>query len=130
MLPRVEEQPEIGLKDLSDDEQLALAALLRLLVRLDGEFSEAEQEALEDIALDLGEKRFWQVMEEAAHRASDEDGVRRVALGVSRLSARELIYGLLLDVAQSDVIQGRETSLLDWLKREWKLDDGAAPYRG
>jgi hypothetical protein len=37
---------------------------------------------------------------------------------------------LLLDVAQSDVIQGRESSLLEWLETEWKLDEVRTPYRG
>jgi uncharacterized tellurite resistance protein B-like protein len=124
------EESEIGLKDLSDDEQLALAALLRLLVRLDGEFSESEQEALEEIALDFGEKRFWKVMEDAASKASDEDGIKRVAQAVVRTPARELIYSLLVDVAQSDVIQGRESWLLEWLRTEWKIDEVATPYRG
>jgi hypothetical protein len=123
----VETEPVIGLKDLSEEEQLALAALLRLLVRLDGQFSEAEQEALEEIALDFGEKRFWKVMDDAASKAPDEDGVRRAARAVTRRAACELIYGLLLTVAQSDVIQGRESSLLEWLKTEWKLEEVPAP---
>jgi hypothetical protein len=126
----VEALSDFGLKDLDEPEQLALAALLRLLVRLDGEFSAGEQGALEEIALDFGEKRFWKLMDEASQRAPDEPGIRAVALGVSRVQARELIYGLLLGVAQSDVIQGRESSLLEWLRAEWKLDELPEPYRG
>lgn len=125
----VEGEPAIGLKDLTDDEQLTLAALLRLLVRLDGRFSEAEQEALQEIALDFGERRFWKVMEEAGTRAPDEDSIRRLTAGVSRAGARELLYGLLLAVAQSDVIQGSESSLLDWLRTQWQLDRTPDPYR-
>jgi uncharacterized tellurite resistance protein B-like protein len=126
----VESQSDFGLKDLAEHEQVALAALLRLLVRLDGEFSAGEQAAVEEIALDFGEKRFWKLMDDAAQMAPDEQGIRSMALRVVRPSARELIYGLLLGVAQSDVIQGRESSLLDWLRAEWKLDELPEPYRG
>ncbi len=125
----MEDQPIIDFKDLDENEQLALAALLRLLVRMDGQFSQAEQEALQEIALDFGEKRFWKVMEEAASKAPDEARIRAVAQSVTRLSARELIYGAVLGVAMSDVIQGGETSLLDWLRAEWKLDDSSPAYR-
>ena len=120
---------EIQLKDLAETEQLALGALLRLLVRLDGQFSEAESEALQEIALDFGEKRFWKVMEDAAQKSPNEEAIRVLAAGVSRQPARELIYGLVLGVAMSDVIQGRESSLLEWLRKEWKVDEASTAYR-
>jgi hypothetical protein len=126
----VDADSDFGLKELEPHEQLALAALLRLLVRLDGEFSAGEQAAVEEIALDYGERRFWKLMDEAAQKAPDEQGIRTAALSVVRPPARELIYGLLLGVAQSDVIQGRESSLLDWLRAEWRLDELPEPYRG
>jgi hypothetical protein len=118
-----------GLRDLGESEQLALCALLRLLIRLDGQFSDAEQEALQEIALDFGERRFWQVMEDAASKAPDDESVRALALGITRPGVRELVYGVILHVAQSDVAQGRELGLLDWLRSEWKLEDDTSPYR-
>jgi hypothetical protein len=125
----VAEQGSIDLKDLTDGEQLALAALLRLLVRLDGQFSDAEQEALGEIALDFGEKRFWKVMEDAAQNAPDGDAIRTLARGITRQPARDLIYGLVLGVAMSDVIQGGESTLLEWLRSEWKIDEASPAYR-
>ena len=125
----MEAEAEVGLKDLSDEELLAMAALLRLLVRLDGQFSDAEQEALQEIALDLGEHRFWKAMEDAGQRAPDEESIRHLTASVARRGARELIFGLVLGVAQSDVVQAGESSLLQWLKSEWKLDDLPGAYR-
>jgi hypothetical protein len=98
-------------------------------VRLDGQFSDAEQEALGEIALDFGEKRFWKVMEEAAQKVPDEGSIRAIALSVARQPVRELIYGLVLGVAMSDVIQSGESSLLEWLRTEWNIDEASTAYR-
>ena len=111
-----------GARALGSEEQLVLAALLRLLVRLDGKFSDAEQEALEDIATDFGEKTFWQLMDEAGRRLPDEAAIRAGVGRVASADARELIYKLVLGVAQSDLIQGREQGLLDMLRASWQLD--------
>lgn len=118
-----------GARSLEAGEQLVLAGLLRLLVRLDGKFSDEEQAALEDLASDFGEKTFWQLMDEAGRKLPDEAAIRdRVAL-VRSEEARTLIYKLVLDVARVDCIQGREQGLLDWLREAWKLDEAGSPYR-
>jgi hypothetical protein len=118
-----------GARTLGSEEQLVLAALLRLLVRLDGKFSDAEQEALENIASDFGEKTFWQLMDEAGRQLPDEAAIRAGVGRVSSPDSRELIYKLVLGVAQSDLIQGREQGLLDMLRASWKLDELGASAR-
>ena len=118
-----------GPRDLSPHEQLVLAALLRLAVRLDGKFSDAEREVLEDLALDFGEKTFWQLMDEAGRSLADDDSIRRAALGVESPEARQLIYSCVVNVVQSDSVQTREQGLLDWLVESWQLAPGAGPYR-
>lgn len=119
----------LGARSLGGDEQLVLAGLLRLLVRLDGKFSDEEQEALEDLAADFGEKTFWQLMDEAGRQLPDEATIRDRAATVTAPDARETIYKLVLGVAQADCIQGREQNLLDWLRQSWKLDELGAAYR-
>jgi hypothetical protein len=118
-----------GARELGRNEQLVLAGLLRLLVRLDGRFSDEEQETLEDIAIDFGEKTFWQLMDEAGRQLPDETAIRVAAEAVRSSDARELIYKLVLSVAQSDCIQGREQTLLDFLRDTWKLDELGDAYR-
>jgi hypothetical protein len=110
-----------NIKDLPASDQLALAGMLRLLVRLDGKFSAEEQEALEDIALEFGQQLFWQLMDEAGRKLPDDAAIREAALGVSE-GARALVYDCVLRVAQSDTIQVRELDLLDFLRASWKMD--------
>jgi len=112
----------LGMRGLGARDQLVLAALLRLLVRLDGKFSDAEQDALEEIAMDFGEKSFWQLMDEAGRTLPDEQNIRVSAAGVTDTGARRLIFDVILRVAQSDTIQVREQGLLDWLRSTWQLD--------
>jgi Tellurite resistance protein TerB len=118
-----------SLKEIEPKAQLALAALLRLAVRLDGRFSEEEQHALEDVALELGEKRFWQVMDEAGRTLPDEESIRELALSITDTAAREAIFGAVLHVARSDSIQVKEEGLLTWLREAWKIEQDPAPYR-
>lgn len=110
-----------NLKDLPASDQLALAGMLRLLVRLDGKFSAEEQEALEDISVEFGQQTFWQLMDEASRKLPDDSAIREAALAVSE-PARALVYDCVLRVAQSDTIQVRELDLLDFLRQNWKID--------
>lgn len=118
-----------GARSLAANEQLVLAGLLRMLVRLDGKFSDEEQEALEELASDFGEKTFWQLMDEAGRQLPDEAAIREAAATIRSPDARERIYGLVLGVAQADCIQGREQTLLDFLRESWKLDELGQAYR-
>lgn len=111
----------LPLKDLAGNDQVALAALLRLMVRLDGRFTDAEQEALGDLALAMGERRFWQVMDEAAQRLPDEESIRKAATQVTDQTSRETLYVALVRVAESDVIQSTEAGLLAWLREQWSI---------
>ena len=117
----------IDVKHLKASDQLALAALLRLAVRLDGEFSQAEQEALEDVAIDVGERSFWNLMDEAGRNLPDEESIRTAALAVTDPEARAAIYECVLHVARSDAIQTREMGLLEWLQKNWSLDREGNP---
>lgn len=116
-------------KDLSASDQLALAALLRMAIRLDGKFSDAEREVLEDLALDFGERTFWQLMDEAGRTLPDDEAIKNAALAVQDPGARELIYACIVSVVQSDSIQAREQGLLDFLREGWGLRSDLGPYR-
>lgn len=74
----------------------------------------------------MGERRFWQVMDEAAQTLPDEAGIREAAKRVTDQDARELLYVALVRVAESDVIQSSEAGLLEWLRSEWNIVEGEA----
>ena len=40
---------------------------------------------------------------------------------IGRQDARELIFGTVLEAADSEAIEGREAELLDWLAKTWDI---------
>lgn len=108
--------------DLSDDERLALAGLVRLMVKADGEFSPEEAGAVAELAVELGEVPFWAAIDRAAQELTDDDKIRAAARAVIRVDARETIYGALLALSQHGATTGGEDALLDWLADEWELE--------
>lgn len=111
------------LDELTRDEQLALVGLVRLLVRLDGSFSESEREAVDELADDLGSERFWELIDEAGTSLSESEAIRAQAQRVTRDEARLAIYDALLDLAMRDTISVEEDGLLEWLRSTWRLED-------
>ncbi len=126
---------------LSDTELLALCGLVRMLVRLDGQVSPEERQAVEEIGpalarrdvdpgepyretskeLDDGVERFWATMDRAARSMTTEQDVREAAVRVTRQEAREQIHAALHALAASDVISEPEWSMLTWLASEWGI---------
>jgi hypothetical protein len=124
---------------LTREELDVFAALARVLVRIDGKFSRAEAEAIEHVATQIlglppsegpyresatGPERadatlVWELIERAER--ADDAAVQRAARGVTRAEARELIYEALHAIAASDAISREESSLLEWLEREWDI---------
>ena len=111
------------LLDLTHDEQLALIGLVRLMIRLDGQFSPGEAQQLDGIVGELGEETFSTLVDEANETFRDTDALRDRAAAIERKEARELIYGTLLDLAVHDGVAFGEADLLEWLQKTWQLPD-------
>ena len=106
----------LRLRDLEEHEALALGGLIRILIRLDGTFSEAERDALEEIGDDVGTADdLWTMITRSSEELADDGAIRDKALAVTRPEARELIRYLLESVASVDSITLAEQQLLDWL---------------
>src|SRR5690349_16798165 len=113
------------LEQLTSEELLVLAALLRCVIRIDRQFTAPEQEAVERIAMQvaapgprppgegvfrkastplepLGADRLFELIELAGEELPDDDAIREAALAVTRQEAREVIYGLVWEVAAAD----------------------------
>jgi hypothetical protein len=111
----------MNIDELDRDEQLALGGLLRLLVRSDGDFTEAEESQIDAIGERMGgPAAIWKLISDSAQAYPHDGAIRAAALGVKRPAARELMVALLREVAAPDGVHAKETALLEWLTGEWR----------
>ena len=108
------------LDDLSQPEQVVLLALVGLMARMDGSVSQEEMELLEQIADEIGEKRF-EAARDAAAALDDSKAILQAAAAVERLEAREVIFELVYGVAVRDTIAQSEAAMLNELATLWGL---------
>jgi hypothetical protein len=142
------------LEQLNDSELLTLAALARLMIRLDGQFTAEEERALGEIGdaiaappsqrggdgayrenaaesvEALGEAAFFELLELAGEELPDDASVREAARSVDRPEARASIHAHLHHLAISNPAQPRELELLEWLATEWQIEESAPPPEG
>lgn len=111
------------LEDLTREEQLAFLGLLRILVRMDGEFSREEAQAMHAVAKRVGSASFWRNMAESQAIYSSPDQVFSAARGVDRDEVRRFVYDCLHEVAAVDGIDPSEAQMLTWLRHEWGLSE-------
>jgi hypothetical protein len=106
--------------ELEKQEQLALAGLVRLVVRMDGQFSPGEVDAVAALAREVGATDFWSKMAQAQTIEMDELGdlVEQV-----RPEIREWMYGVLVGLAAVDGVEEAESDLLSWLMDTWDMND-------
>jgi hypothetical protein len=108
------------LDDMSQPEQVVLLSLVGLMARMDGSVSQEELELLEQIADEIGEKRF-EAARDAAAALSDGAAILRAASSVDRQEAREVIFELVYGIAVRDTIAESEAALLNELATLWGL---------
>jgi hypothetical protein len=110
------------LADLNKDEQVALAGLLEFVVLASGHVTEDEQHEIDAIVEAIGEKPYRVAVDEIDKRFPDEQALRVFLSSIDRQEAREIIYGTVMEAAMTDTVEGRESALLDWLAKEWKVE--------
>lgn len=109
------------LDDLSKDEQLALGGLIRLMLRSDGEFTEAEEEKVNQVGGRLADPgRLWSVISASAQSHMSDASIRTAAESVTRPEVRNLVREVLADVARDGSVTDTEQKLLDWLTSIWR----------
>jgi len=109
------------LDDLSKDEQLALGGLIRLMLRSDGEFTDAEEEKVNQIGARLADpQRLWSVISASAQAHMSDASIRTAAESVLRPEVRALVREVLTEVARDGSVTESEQKLLDWLTSIWK----------
>lgn len=110
------------LADLNQNERIALAGLLEFVVLASGHVTEDEQNELDTIIEALGAENYRKAVEAVDERFGDEKALRQFLSTIDRQDARELIYGVVIEAAMADTVEGRESALLDWLADEWKVE--------
>jgi hypothetical protein len=135
--------PELPFDYFTDAELTALARLLMIILRIDGQTTPEEEKALEHFAervrrgsLEGGTKRYGGTLalgdagavlkpylERAAELPATKEEFEKAAASIERKQAREIIYGALFDVAAADLIVRSEWDLLKILCDTWQLEE-------
>ncbi len=109
----------MSLSDLSAEEDLVLLGLMRAVVRADGEYSAAEQKAMEALRDEMGQERFDAAVEAAKARFTSLASLKEHAASIERADAQSAIFNRLVSVAASDGVRDEEERPLRWLARTW-----------
>lgn len=110
----------MDIDDLDRAEQLALGGLIRLLVRSDGDFTQAEEDRIHAIGERIGGGEvIWRLISSSAQAYPHDGQVRTAATAVERPEARALFLDVLGEVAEPDGVAVEEAALLDWLRGAW-----------
>ena len=109
------------LRDLNEDQRVALVGLMKLVVMSDGEVSEDEIEHVEMLVSAFGEDGYEAALDRFESQFHDEDTFRRFLQQLRGQEARDLIFGTILESADEGALDRNETSLIDWLSAEWNV---------
>jgi hypothetical protein len=109
------------LKDLNEDQRVALVGLMTLVVLSDAEIAEDEVEHVELLVNAFGDDGYEDALDRFQSQFRDEDEFRRFLQKLPGQDARDLIFGTILESADEGLLDRSETGLLDWLSREWNI---------
>jgi uncharacterized tellurite resistance protein B-like protein len=111
----------LQLKDLNDDERIALVALLKAVAEADQYVTDDEAKQVRKVISALGRKVYEAASDEADERFQDIEDLRRFLETIPRQEAREVIYETLLEVALADAPVKSEAEILEWLRKIWNV---------
>lgn len=109
------------IRDLNEDEQLALMGLIEFVAESNATISEEEQEELEQLVEAFGAEKYRALVDAVDEKFANEEALRAFLGTIRRQEARDLIYGLTLETALSDAENLNHSDMLDWLKTEWNV---------
>jgi hypothetical protein len=110
------------LRELNPEERVALAALIEFVVLASGHVTEDEEREIQEVVREIGEDVYRKAVEEVDRRFPDEEAAKKFLLTITRPEARELIFGAVMGAAMTDTMEGHESTILDWVAKEWKLE--------
>lgn len=109
---------------LTHDELVVLAGALRVMMMVDGVVSEDEIRYASECArqLRMGLDEWDAIWTEASQRLATTDRVKIAVAHLGRPQAREMVYELLYEMAESDFISSVEWDFLEWLDETWQSE--------
>lgn len=107
------------LQDLDDAEKIAFGGLLRMMIRKDGDFSEAEEARVDALGASGGRDAIWRLISESAQQLRDDSAIRLAATRITRPEVRAFIQDALGQVAAADGTNEAEAAMLAWLRSIW-----------
>ena len=110
------------LNELTGQEQLVLTALVKHIIRSDGQLTDDEIDAMSDVAEEMGEDRWQTAFRKLRGQYKETDELLRLAETVQRQEAREQIHAVISKVAASDSISPEEKAVLDAVASIWDID--------
>jgi uncharacterized tellurite resistance protein B-like protein len=111
----------LELKDLTDDERLALVALLERVVEADSYVTESEATHVHAVIDAIGDEAYEAAADEVDRRFQSHEELRRFLDTITRTEARELIYETLIEAALADAPVKAEREFLDWVAGAWNI---------
>tara|TARA_R110002096_G_scaffold44524_10_gene119926 strand:+ start:26783 stop:27166 length:384 start_codon:yes stop_codon:yes gene_type:complete len=116
-----------SISDLDGSEKAALAKLIRLMARSDGDLSAEERAKIDSIAIDAGGDSFWALLDAAAASEDDQATILAQVASVGTSDAHEIMYGALYELSIAEAGGDGENELLEQIAAGWKLSIGDAP---
>ena len=116
-----------SISDLDDNEKAALAKLIRLVARSDGDLSSEERVKIDCIAIDAGGDSFWALLDAAAASEDDLSTILSQIASVGTKDGHEVIYGVLYELSIVEAGGDGENELLAQIAAGWNLSIDDAP---
>lgn len=110
------------LNDLTQTEQAALVALVKIASRSDNSISRTEELMLQVLEQRLGPATFAELAAHVDQRVIDHDSLLRLLQEVTRPEARELIMGTALQILSAETINQTEDRVLSLASETWNLE--------
>ncbi len=109
------------INDLEKHEQDTFGGLVRMMLRADGDFSEQEEERINEIGEELGgASLMWRLISNSAQALPKDEQIRESVDSVTRPVARHLILDVIGGIAASDGVDTAELELVDWVRHVWQ----------
>ncbi len=110
------------LSDLSQDERVALVALIELVTEAVPEVTREQERTIDRVVRSVGRREYDAAVAQADARFEGGEQLREFLGTIERREAQNLIYATVLEEAITNSVDPREGELLEWLADLWKID--------